>query len=91
MSNDTFLIDADIEQELLEAELATDTDYPCSICVSGETVKRRRMNTCYTDDEKNYVTSCWGCFVELWENYDGLWASASTPSPFPAEPPEELK
>ena len=91
MSNDTFLIDADIEQESLETQLAIPAEYLCSICVSGETVKRRRLNTCYQEDEKNYLTSCWSCFVELWENYDGLWVSASTPSPFSTEPPEDLK
>ena len=35
--------------------------------------KRRRRNTAYHDDEQNYVTLCWNCFLWQEERWDEMW------------------
>lgn len=37
------------------------------------TVKRRRLNTAYVDEESNYLTSCLSCYWETVDYYQDLW------------------
>lgn len=35
--------------------------------------KRRRINTCYEDDENNYSHECKECYERTIEYYDNMW------------------
>ncbi len=35
--------------------------------------KRRRQNTAYSDDERNWVTACDDCMVIIQERWDDMW------------------
>jgi len=39
------------------------------------TVKKRRTNSAYADDELNYATCCVSCMMEICEYYQELWDS----------------
>ena len=47
----------------------------CPICkrTLKERIKERRLCTQYTDDSKNYVTSCFSCFEERNRVYKEMW------------------
>lgn len=36
-------------------------------------IAKRRLNTSYVDDSKNWYTSCPSCFDEAWAGYDEMW------------------
>ncbi len=37
------------------------------------TIKKRRLNTMYADDEQNYMTSCVHAYKEVYEYYEERW------------------
>jgi len=41
----------------------------------GFTVIKRRINTRYVDEERNYSFCCLGCFIDICEHYQDLWDS----------------
>lgn len=48
----------------------------CQACGETKTtVKRRRLNTLYANDEQNHLTSCLECFVDTWDYYEDLWVA----------------
>ena len=46
----------------------------CPCCHAFSRVDRRRLNTAYVDDERNYLESCRDCFEAEVEHYADLWA-----------------
>ncbi len=46
---------------------------PCCGDTESLTVERRRTNTAYHDDTKNWETSCIHCFKEHWGMMQELW------------------
>lgn len=45
-------------------------------------VKKRHLNTCYNDEESNWMTSCYECFKATWDTYDDFWSNVEGGSPF---------
>ena len=47
----------------------------CPICKRNmkERIKERRLCTKYTDNSKNYITSCFSCFEERNRIYKEMW------------------
>jgi len=46
----------------------------CDKCgFPGGTVRRRRMNTQYHDDESNFCVACEQCFEEIQEEWHEKW------------------
>ena len=43
----------------------------CNRIVRG--VKRRHMNTAYTEEDRNYMTSCRACFNASELEWDAMW------------------
>jgi len=37
-------------------------------------IRRRRLNTAYVDEERNYMYSCRECYEEAYEYYAERWA-----------------
>lgn len=47
----------------------------CPCCeVKSTTVERRGRNTCYLEDELNYLVSCLLCWMRDWDYYAERWA-----------------
>lgn len=47
----------------------------CPMCGEEcDSVKRRRQNTRYANDEQNYVTTCKTCFEEIQEHWADMWS-----------------
>ena len=63
--------------------MSTKTKCPCcnKLKLPGGILKRRR-NTCYENDEKNYITSCYQCFVFDCEMMEDLWSEYRTSQGF---------
>lgn len=47
----------------------------CPVCnrILKERIKERRLCTNYVDDKKNYLLSCYSCFVSRNEIYKEMW------------------
>ncbi len=52
-------------------------------------VLRRRLNTAYVDDERNFITSCWACFADTWNLYEQQWIDSGMPHYRGEPPPDE--
>jgi len=47
---------------------------PCTICDTiDDTVRKRRLNTAYADDEDNWLVSCAACYNMAVESYQLAW------------------
>lgn len=46
----------------------------CPGCNRRRLVKRRRLNTAFVDDKKNFLLSCWECFQNEWDYYADQWS-----------------
>lgn len=45
----------------------------CPCCHRFRRVERRRLNTAYNDDERNFMVSCDFCYEDAVEHYKDLW------------------
>lgn len=48
--------------------------FPWYRCISF-TVKNRRLNTRYVNDESNYNKSCLSCYIDTYDFYQDMWDS----------------
>jgi len=51
----------------------------CPNCWTKKDVKNRHLKTFYLDDDRNYLFSCFECFVDIWEGYERAWGDSSEP------------
>lgn len=63
---------------LVSAGLRIEEDVSVVICPyckrEGEDIKKRRKNSAYVDDNRNYTVSCLSCYEETVEYYSDMWA-----------------
>lgn len=45
----------------------------CAICSRKGYIKKRRLNTRYVDDERNFLTSCLKCYDQAYDDYAEMW------------------
>lgn len=50
-----------------------DSDATTCHCGSTKQVAKRRLNTAYADDERNWYTSCVDCYIEAYEQFKEQW------------------